>query len=71
MSALARLDAGGGGSGGSGGGRNGSCGGRCGKPSEKHVCINCKSLVWHADDNCMELEKNAHLRYKGWKSKIA
>ena len=71
-SALARLDGGGsdsgsgGGNGGSGG--NGSRGCLCSAPHEKHVCVNCKRLVWHADNNCMELEKNAHLCYEGWKS---
>lgn len=70
--ALARLDAGGGG--GSGGGSGGSGGGarggepRRGKPREKHVCVNCNRLVWHADAKCMELDTNAHLRYEGWKS---
>jgi hypothetical protein len=71
-SALTRLDAGGGG--GSGGGSGGSGGGarggepRRGKPREKHVCVNCNRLVWHADAKCMELDTNAHLRYEGWKS---
>ncbi len=41
---------------------------RRGAPREKHRCVNCKRMVFHADDNCMELEKNAHLRYEGWKS---
>ena len=29
---------------------------------------NCKRMVYHDDDKCMELEKNAHPRYDGWKS---
>lgn len=35
---------------------------------KKHVCKNCKRMVYHDDDKCMELEKNANLRYEGWKS---
>ena len=38
------------------------------KKRERHVCKNCNRLVWHNDEDCMELEKNAHLRYEGWKS---
>ncbi len=47
---------------------NGSSGRRRGASREKHGGVNCKRLVWHAGDNYMELEKNAHLHYEGWKS---
>ena len=69
LARLSKLDTstgrvGGGATTGGGGGR----GTRRGKPREKHVCVNCKRLVCHADPKCMELEENAHLHYEGWKS---
>ena len=57
-----------GGGGGATTGGGGGRGTRRGKQREKHVCVNCKRLLWHADPKCMELKENAHLRYKLWKS---
>ena len=34
----------------------------------KHVCKNCKRLVYHKDSKCMELPANASSRYEGWVS---
>ena len=34
----------------------------------KHVCKNCKRLVYHKDSKCMELPVNASSRYEGWVS---
>ena len=37
----------------------------------KHVCKNCKRLVYHKDGKCMELPANAASRYEGWVSCLA
>ena len=34
----------------------------------KHVCKNCKQLVYHNDSKRMELPANASSRYEGWVS---
>ena len=40
-------------------------------PRGKHVCKNCKRLVYHKDGKCMELPANAASRYEGWTSCLA
>ena len=40
-------------------------------PRGKHVCKNCKRLVYHNDGKCMELPANAASRYEGWTSCLA
>ena len=37
----------------------------------KHVCKNCKRLVYHKEGKCMELPANAASRYEGWVSFLA
>ena len=37
-------------------------------PRPKHDCKNCKRLVYHKDERCMELPANAALRREGWVS---
>jgi len=34
---------------------------------QKHTCKNCKSLVYHKDEDCLELECNTHKRSAHWK----
>ncbi len=82
LAQIKKLTGAGGGGGGGGGRGNGHGGGRGSshgggdrggasktKPKKKrHICTNCKRLIYHNDDVCMELDKNAHLHYDGWKS---
>ena len=46
----------------------GGGGGKKKKEKGRHVCKNFKRLVYHDDNKCMDLEKNTHLCYVGWKS---
>ena len=39
-----------------------------GPPREKRLCGNCGKMVYHPDDNCFELEKNADKRPSWWVS---
>ena len=51
-------------SGGRGGGK-----GRGGK-GHLRLCPHCKKKVYHAPDDCFELEKNKGKRFNGWKSSL-
>ena len=49
------------------GGRSGRGGGEW--RTKKH-CKNCKLEVFHAPDDCFELEKNKERRFRGWVSRM-
>jgi len=36
----------------------------------KSNCPHCKRMVFHKPDRCLELERNADKRRKGWKSNL-
>ena len=37
---------------------------------QRHKRPNCKKEVYHAANNCYELNNNAHLRHPGWRSRF-
>ena len=38
-----------------------------GEEKQRKYCKNCKRMVFHKPDRCLELERNADKRRKGWK----
>ena len=37
---------------------------------QRRTCPNCKKEVYHAEDDCCDLKKNAHLSHPGWRSRL-
>ena len=43
----------------------------CREPTrQRSNCPNCKKEVYHSPDDYYEMEKNAHLRHPGWRSRL-